>query len=176
MKKLLFGLIAIIGVTFTSNAQIKTKDDARLASAKTFVSFKKQLTEAYLKSTDYSSFEKNLCGNWNNTKEGKYLLNEVYTYFKNKTSDEKIIASYDGIGMAKALQFQQDIYTKNPKSDGSELFGGPSDNSTTSSNPTSKVAYPCRWYQLSCHLNQIFGAEMGGILLNYGICTLLGTC
>jgi len=176
MKKLLFGLIATIMFGFMGNAQIKTKDDARIAVAKTFLSFKKQLSEAYVNSNDFSSFEKNICGNWNNTIEGRNLLNEAYTYFKNKTSDEKIIASYDGIGIAKALKFQQDIYTKNPKSDGSELFGGPGDNTLSYYNPSSKVAYPCKWYQLRCHLNQIFGEELGGTFLNFGVCLLLGGC
>lgn len=175
MKKMLFGLIATVMLSVSGNAQIETKEDARLAAAKSFVLFKNQLSEAFNKSKDYASFEKNVCGEWRNTNEGKYLLNEAFNHLSNKTTDEKIIATYDGIGVAKALKFQQDALTKNPKSSGSELFGGPGDDTTGNYNPTSK-AYPCRWWQLKCHLNQIFGDELGGIILDGIICLALKIC
>ena len=166
MKKMLFGLIATVMLSVSGNAQIETREDARIAAAKTFTSFKNQLSQAFNNSTDYSSFEKNVCGKWQNTTEGRNLLNEAFNYLKNKTSDEKIVATYDGIGIAKALKFQQDVLAKNPKSTGSELFGGPGDASTGNYNPTGRDGYPCRWWQLSCHLEQIFGSEGGQIISN----------
>lgn len=172
---MLFGLIATVMLSVSGNAQIETKEDARLATAQTFILFKNQLSEVFNKSKDFASFEKNVCGEWRNTNEGKYLLNEAFNHLKNKTPDEKITASYDGIGVAKALKFQQDALTKNPKSSGSELFGGPGDDTTGNYNPTSK-AYPCRWWQLKCHLNQIFGDELGGIILDGIICLALKIC
>ncbi len=172
MKKMFFGLIATIMMSVSGNAQIETKEDARLAAAKTFVLFKNQLSEAFNKSKDYSSFEKNVCGEWRNTNEGKYLLNEAFNHLKNKTSDEKIIGTYDGIGLAKAFKFQQDALSKNPKSSGSELFGGPGDDTIGKYNPMSK-GYPCRWWQLKCHLNEIFGDEVGGQILTAGLNLLL---
>jgi len=173
---MLFGLIATVMLSVSGNAQIETKEDARLVSAKTFVLFKNQLSEAFNKSKDYASFEKNVCGEWRNTNDGKYLLNEAFNHLKNQTSDEKIITSYDGIGIAKALKFQQDVLTKNPKSSGSELFGGPGDYTAGNYNPIEKGAYPCRWWQIKCHLNEIFGNEVGGIILNSLICLLLKIC
>lgn len=175
MKKMLFGLIATVLLSVNGNAQIKTKEDARLASAKTFVSFKNQLSEAFNKSKDYASFEKNVCGEWSNTSDGKFLLSEAYNHLKNKTSDDKLISSYDGIGIAKALKFQQDVLIKNEKSTGSELFGGPGDETTGNYNPTSK-GYPCRWWQIKCHFQQIFGDALGETLLNSLICILLKIC
>jgi len=168
MKKMLFGLIATVMLSVSGNAQIKTKEDARLAAVKTFVLFKNQLSEAFNKSKDYYSFEKNVCGEWQNTNEGKFLLNEAFTHLKNKTSDEKLISTYDGFGIAKALKFQQDLLSNNPKSSGSELFGGPGDDTTGNYNPTGRL-YPCRWWQIGCHLNQIFGEEAGGAILSAGI-------
>ena len=175
MKKMIFGLIATIMMSVNGNAQIETKEDARLTASKTFVSFKNQLSEAFNKSKDYASFEKNVCGSWQNTSDGKFLLNEAYNHLKNKTSDDTILSSYNGIGIAKALKFQQDILTKNPKSSGSELFGGPGDDTTGNYNPMSK-GYPCRWWQLKCHLDQIFGDTLGDIILNSLICILLKIC
>ncbi len=144
----------------SGNAQEISKEVARVYAAKTFVSFKNQLSDAFSKSNDYSSFEKIVCGNWKNTTDGKYLLNEAYNHLKSKTSDERLVSNYDGIGIAKALKFQKEVLSKNPKSDGSELFGGPGDGTTGNYNPQSK-SYPCKWWQLSCHLDQIFGDGMG---------------
>lgn len=166
MKKMLFGLIATVMLSVSGNAQIESKEESRIAAAKTFVSFKNQLLQAFNNSTDYSSFEKNVCGKWQNTTVGRNLLNEAYISLKNKTSDKIIIETYNGITIAKALKFQTDTLEKNPKSNGSELFGGPGDGTTGNYNPTSRDGYPCRWWQLSCHLNQIFGDEGGEILMN----------
>lgn len=176
MKKMLLGLIATVIFSVCGNAQIKTKEDARLAAAKTFVSFKNQLSQAFNNSSDYTSFEKNVCGKWQNTIDGRYLLNEAYNHLKNKTSDEKIIESYDGIGIAKALKFQQDVLTKNPKSTGSELFGGPGDGTTVNYNPVGREAYPCRWWQIKCHFQQLLGDELGETVLNGLICFILKIC
>lgn len=176
MKKMVFGLIATVMLSVSGNAQIETKEDARLSAAKTFVSFKNQLSEAFSSSKDYSSFEKIVCGNWRNTSDGKYLLNEAYNHLKNKTSDDKLILSYDGVGITKALKFQKDLLVKNPKSSGSELFGGPGDDTTGNYNPIGKAAYPCRWWQLACHFNQIFGDELGGAILDALICMILKIC
>lgn len=176
MKKMLFGLIATVMLSVSGNAQIETKEEARLVAAKTFVSFKNQLAEAFNKSNDYASFEKTVCGNWRNTPDGKSLLNEAYNHLKNKTSDDKLISTYDGIGIAKALKFQQDALANNPKSTGSELFGGPGDGSTGNYNPIGKEPYPCRWWQLSCHFQQIFGDELGETIFNGLICLLLKIC
>jgi hypothetical protein len=169
MKKMLFGLIATVMLSVSGNAQIETKEDARIAAAKTFISFKNQLSQAFNNSTDYSSFEKNVCGKWQNTTEGRNLLNETYNYLRNKTSDEKIVATYDGVAIAKALKFQKDTLEKNPKSTGSELFGGPGDGTNGNYNPIAREPYPCRWWQLSCHLGQIFGAEAAATIVSSGI-------
>lgn len=166
---MLFGLIATVLLSFSGNAQIKTKEDARLAAAKTFVSFKNQLSQAFNISKDYYSFEKNVCGKWQNTNEGKYLLSEAYNHLKNKTSDDKLISSYDGVGIAKALKFQQDVLSKNPNSTGSELFGGPGDDTAGEYNPNRKAPYPCRWWQIKCHLGQLFGEEAGALIISEGI-------
>lgn len=164
MKKILFGLIATVFFGLSGNAQVKSKEDARLVAAKTFISFKNQLSDAYYSSKDYTSFEKLVCGKWVNTQEGRYLLSEAYNHLRNKTTDEKLLASYDGIGITKALKFQQDILTKNPKSDGSELFGGKGDGTTGNYNPTSKE-YPCKWWQIKCHLAQLFGDEAASAII-----------
>ncbi|SEQ13778.1 hypothetical protein [Flavobacterium urocaniciphilum] len=169
MKKMLFGFIATVLLSVNVNAQIETKEDARITAAKAFISFKNQLSQAFNNTTDFAAFEKTLCGKWQNTTEGRNLLNDAYNHLKNKSTDNKIIETYDGISFAKALKFQQDALTKNPKSTGSELFGGPGDATTGNYNPVGREAYPCRWWQLNCHLQQIFGPEAGTALLNAAI-------
>ena len=166
---MLLGLVATVMCITIGHAQFKTKEDARLGAAKTFVSFKNQLSQAFNNSKDYSSFEKNVCGNWQNTIEGRFLLNEAYNHLKNKTSDDRLITTYDGIGIAKALKLQQELLAKNPNSTGSELFGGPGDTSIGNYNPVGKAAYPCRWWQINCHLSQLFGEEAAGEIISIGI-------
>lgn len=174
MKKLLFGLIATVMFAFTGNAQEMTKEEARVLAAKSFVSFKNQLTDAYKNSTTYSSFEKNVCGSWTNTDLGRSLLNEVYNNFKGNISNDKIISTYDGISITKALNFQQELLIKNPKSDGSELFGGPGDGSKVSYNASG--SYPCKWYQIRCHLTQLVGEQFADAIIQAALCALLGIC
>lgn len=43
----------------------------------------------------------------------------------------------------------------------------------TIENSTIKGNYPCKWYQLSCHLEQIFGTEAGQVLLNAIVVALI---
>lgn len=166
---MLFGLIATVMLSVSGNAQTITKEEARIAAANTFISFKNQLSQAYNNSSDYSSFEKNVCGKWQNTANGKFLLNEAYNCLKNKTNDDNIIKNYNGIGIANALKFQHDALEKNPKSTGSELFGGPGDGTTGNYNPLAREPYPCRWWQLNCHLNQIFGEEIAEVITETAI-------
>jgi len=44
---------------------------------------------------------------------------------------------------------------------------------STLENSTLKGDYPCKWYQLSCHLEQIFGPEAGQVLLNALVVALI---
>lgn len=173
MKKLLFGLIATVFFGFSGNAQDLNKEEARVLVAKSFVKIKNQLNEPFLKSNDYSSFEKLICGTWRNTTEGRALLNDIYTNLVSRTSDEKIISSYNGVSFANALKFQINALEKNPKSTGTELFGGLGNESTGNFNPYLK-GYPCKWWQLLCHLEQIFGPAAAGAILDIGIKVLSG--
>ncbi|WP_442787916.1 hypothetical protein [Flavobacterium suncheonense] len=174
MKKLIFSLIATSFFVLTGNAQKMTNEEARVTASKLMIQFKNQLQPAYNTSKNFDEFEKTICGSWlpNISHEGNTLLKESYDFLSNKTTDETILKTYNGKGIIQVIKFQQDVLAKNPKSTGTEVFGGPGDGSTGDYNPYSQTlkSAPCRWWQLACWIDQIFGtgtaATVVPILIN----------
>jgi len=176
MKKFMICMITSIFVGFGAQAQktIATKEDARLALAKGFVSFRNSLRPPFKETKDYKRFKNTICGPWTPTVpvEGDNLLKAAYESLSSGITDDEIIKSYSGKEMAAAALFQNEVFKKNPKSDGSELFGG----TTGSFNPYAakqSADSPCRWYQLKCWLQQIFGEREGELIVGTIVVILL---
>jgi len=168
MKKLVFGLIAMVLFSFVGNAQDFTKEEARVNAAKVLINFKSTLVADFNKSRTFEDFIKNVTGPYNPTTipaEGKDLLRVTYDYLSRRTSDKEILTTYSGKEIANAFRFLKN----NPEKDESQLFGfvvngktnlggkgGPSVNFEIF-----ESEYPCKWYQIRCHLQQIFGEKAG---------------
>ena len=160
MKKLLFGLIATVLFSVIGNAQRMTQEDVRLLLAKQMVSFTDAMKPAYQQAKDFKEFETIVCGDWlsKTTKEGHALLNASYSYISKNTTDAQILNSYSGKEMAAVVLLHNENLKKGIKSDGSEIFGG----TTGDFNPyASTVTGRCRWYQLACWFDEIFGPVAG---------------
>lgn len=150
MKKLLFSLVAIVLISFNGNAQKPTKEEARVYAAKVLINFKNTLEPVYAKSTSLDNFIKNATQGYPTSPmptQGKKLLEVTYNYLANKTSDANIIATYSGKEVAEAFKYLKD----NPEKLQSEVFG------FKATNEASSEPYPCRWWQLRCHLVEIVG-------------------
>ena len=106
------------------------------------ISFKESLSPYYSNSTSYENFIDLLEVDEQATSQlGNNLLMLAWDCLSNGYSNQYIYDHYTGKYMADVASYLID----NPNSDGSELF------STTSSGGS----YPCKWYQLGCHINQL---------------------
>ncbi|WP_338375696.1 hypothetical protein [uncultured Flavobacterium sp.] len=178
MKKLIFGLIAVVIFGMNANAQEPSKEEARTYAAKVMVEFKNALEPSYNDSRSFEEFIKNSTGPYSPqgimTKEGINMLKVAYNYLSNKTSNDKIIESYDGTEVALAFKYLLD----NSSKDEGELFGisisntkntggkgGPSVDFDKILNDSNNN-FRCCFFCLKCHLTTVFGEEGGTAVLN----------
>ncbi|WP_457565064.1 hypothetical protein [Caminibacter sp.] len=116
---------------------------------------------------DYESFRIKLVGKTDIPSEGELLLKKAYYYLSNKISKEQILKEYKGIEIALALDYIR-LAQSNPKLSSLPAYGlfgnNPIDITYIDGNTAAK--YPCRWYQLGCHLKQIFGEDFGNEILH----------
>ena len=174
MKKLVFGLIATVMFGFIGSAQKATKESVRYSLSEGMVSIVEALKPAYIIGSTFETFEKMVIGNSKNTEQGKSLLKKVFEYVSKGITKDQILKNYSGSEMAAACLYVNDIYKNNPKSDGRELFGGTTgDFNPIKGDVLGKVSpSPCRWWQISCWLNEIFGST-GGATINAAIIAFL---
>lgn len=167
MKNLLFSLMAFVLIGFNANAQKITKEEARVYAAKVLINFKGTLQEEFANSKNFDEFVKNATGQYTTTNtpapQGKALLQVTYNYMKAGTSNADIIKGYSGKEVAAVYKFTQD----NPNSLESQVFGF-----KQSSEPTQEP-YPCRWWQVRCHLVQIVGETAADIIITAVIALVL---
>jgi hypothetical protein len=174
MKKLLFGLIATVLFSATGNAQKVTQESVRLQLANAMVSFTNAMKPAYSQAKNFDDFEKIVCGDWSstNSKEGHALLQASYNLIAKKTTDAEIVRSYSGKEMAAVALLHNENLKNNINSSGIEVFGG----TTGDFNPyTTNVEGRCRWYQIACWFEEIFGPVAGPKILNFLIETGLNS-
>lgn len=155
MKKLLFGVIATVLFSFIGNAQNITKEEARYKLAEGMSSFVDGVKPAYKSGQTYASFEKTILGSWRNTTEGTALLRKAYDYALKGTTKDEILKLYSGVEMANALALYDKLKTKNPRTDGIEIFGGTTGDYNSFANTSTQLAAKCAWYQLGCHLQAL---------------------
>jgi hypothetical protein len=163
MKNLLLGLIATVLFSTSGNAQKLTQEDVRLLLAEQMVSFTNSLKPAYGQAKDFNEFERIVCGDWlsKTTKEGHALLNASYNLIAKKATDTQILKSYQGKEMGAVVLLHNENLKTNQHSDGSEIFGG----TTGDFNPYNTVLR-CRWYQIACWFDEIFGPQAGPKILS----------
>ena len=174
MKKLLFGLIATVIFGFVGNAQRATKESVRVSLSEGMVSIVQALKPAYKSGITFETFEKTVVGNSLNTKQGRKLLVKVYEYESKGTSRDQILKEYSGSEMAEACLFINDVYKNNPKSDGRELFGGTTGDFNPYPATIQGKSGPCRWWQLGCWANQIFGDAGGAAIMGAIVDFIIG--
>lgn len=171
MKKLLFGLIATVLFSATGNAQKVTQESVRLQLSKAMVSFTDAMRPAYSQSKNFEDFEKIICGDWSstNSREGHELLQATYNLIANNTTNEEIVKSYSGKEMAEVVLLHNENLKKDKNSSGIEIFGG----TTGDFNPyTTNIEGRCRWYQIACWFDEIFGPTWGPKALTFAMETL----
>lgn len=182
--------MAIILVSISMSAQDISHEEARTYAAQVLVNFKNTLEPYFESSDDFESFVKHATDPYNPTpmpKEGEELLRVTYEFFLNRTSDKEIISSYSGKEVAKAFKFLKD----NPKYNESRLFGLNIDTRTGMMKSSGKggpnadyemislnfedfsLVYPCRWWQVRCHLAEIVGDDAADIIITALITILL---
>lgn len=181
--------MAIILVSISMSAQDISHEEARTYAAQVLVNFKSTLEPYFERSENFEDLVKQITGPYDPTpmpKEGEELLRVTYEFFLNRTSDKEIISSYSGREIAMAFKFLKD----NPKYDESRLFGlnmrtgmmessgrgGPSADyeMITSNFEDFSLVYPCRWWQVRCHLAEIVGDDAADKLINAIIQAIAG--
>lgn len=168
MKKLIKGLTLGL-VMLGSFAFGQTAEDARVSFAKEIVVMRANTKDAYTTSKSYDEFKVRLLNSTQvNTQEGEKLLSVLYNYHKSNTDDKKIIESYGGVEVANAFARLQIINKETgSQNDGQILF--------STGTITAKAAdggYPCKWYQVRCHLVELFGEKAADAIIDIGIMVL----
>jgi hypothetical protein len=177
MKKLIFGLVAVVFFGVGAKAQQVSKEETRIYAAKIMVEFKSALVPAFNNSKSFEEFIKNSTGPYNPqgrmTTEGYNLLKVAYNYLSSKTNNEKIIASYDGKEIALAFKYLQ-VNTIIDEGNlfgislnGTKNIGGKGGPSMSYENLLlNNETEGCKWWQLRCHLQSIFGDDGGDLILD----------
>jgi|SRR5690554_3306105 len=178
MKKVIFGLIAIVFMSVNANAQEISKEEARVYAAKTVINFKNSLKSTFDNSRDFEDFIRNSTGPYNPTtipNEGRELLRVAYDFLSENKSDNAIISTYSGKEIANAFAFLQ----KNPTYEESQLFGfktgemkssgkgGPNADFELALSFEDDSMGGCRWWQIRCHFQEVLGPELGDKLLTF---------
>ncbi|MFC7357267.1 hypothetical protein ACFQO1_06185 [Jejudonia soesokkakensis] len=193
MKKLkLITLIILLCIGFQVTAQNKTsssnwtKEEVKQELIDGFAQFVESVRPFYAKGDTYSQFlNKVFYGNNTNITKpipilppaGDGMLHKAYEYLSKGYNQIEIVKLGDYETMGNAVLFYNEEQKKAGKNANrtdleAKLFGG---NSTVlESNPLLAERGRCRWWQLSCHLSEIFGDD-GGATITNGIIQLILT-
>lgn len=174
MKNFILTFIAFL--MLSGNAFGQTKNvESDLREGK--VSFVTSLGEYYEVGMTYMSFKTKVIGksNLSNiTKEGDALLNESFDLLKSNANTKTIYqSSFKKFGEAIILATKLD--PKNHELGFIQVFGSEKYFSSNSYEVHSldqvdcaitDLAVKCRWWQLKCHLQEIFGEDGGNTIIN----------
>jgi hypothetical protein len=141
-----------------------TRDETRLKLATVMAETKDNLSIVYSSGMTYETFRSKVLGRSGAavTQEGEALLTKAYNYLKAGTSNNQIINSDSGIEMGQAL-----IKADKLGNDGSGLFSTPGSSDipkldinfqTHQHEAKGSSLAGCKWYQLGCWIDEIFGA------------------
>ncbi|WP_452226640.1 hypothetical protein [Lacinutrix cladophorae] len=170
-------LTLILLISFSVKAQENEYSKEQIEDVKTKLrqgmnTFVEKVKPFYKKGMSYTDFKNVLIGenNKNISKQGDELLSKSYLYLSKNVDSKQILNSDSGEEFAKAYLFVND-YNKTSKRQNGDLvlFGNPTGDTYPDFNST-KTAAPCKWYQLSCWMVQIFGdyaEDIIFLLLNF---------
>lgn len=163
MMVLLFGSALVFAQSMRApgNGPSDVSGEIRLKLATNTAKLKDNLANFYAVGNTYQQFRSKALGTNSAaaTAEGEALLEVVYNFLKNGVDNTEIISSYNGSEMGKAL-------VKSNGSGDAGLFA------TAANQP--KLGVPenqnqnkggCRWWQISCWIDDIFGAGTSGALV-----------
>jgi len=172
--KNLFKLVTLIAVVFgmfmfgqtkkqTSGGSTDQNNETRVQLATMVAQTKDNLSVIYNSGMSYEAFRSKVLGRSGAavTQEGEAVLNKVFNYLTAGTSNSQIINTDSGIEMMNALVKLDKLGLPN----GYALFSTVSDAPKLDTNihPQQHQAKGssidgCKWYQLACWVDEIFGA------------------
>jgi hypothetical protein len=170
-----FGQTGRVGVT-TPNGASPFDADTRYKLATMMATTRDNLSTVYASGESYESFRAKVLGRTGTcvTSEGETFLTKVYNYIKNGTSYDQIINSDSGVEMANAL-------AKGNKIGYGQLFSNTVDipklieikenqhEAKGKGGPSYHIfdmgVAGCKWWQISCWIDDIFGAGTAAILI-----------
>ncbi len=143
--------------TGNQNEEIRTKLATMMAE------MKDNLSTVYSSGTSYESFRSKALGRSGSavTQEGEALLKKSYNYLVAGTSSSQIISSYDGkeMGEAYAKLIQLGVNNEHALfSTGSDVPKLDTNFNVNQHESKGSNSSGCRWYQIGCWLDDIFGA------------------
>lgn len=152
-----------------------TEESVKTALKQGFVEFVNDVRPAYTKGDTYLNFkQKALLGTVNPGNytlppvpaEGENLLQKAYQFLAANYSSKQLLEKADYKTYGRAIMYIQN-YSKNRGNDVSDaetaLFGG-NDQLLNNNALLNGSRGACRWWQLHCHINQIFGAVGSQVL------------
>lgn len=154
-------LTLLMTLNYSLNAQsTKDRDYVETELRKGMASFVDGVRSIHTKGMSYEEFRIKLVGNdlsKNVTKEGNDLLNKAFDYVSSGTSSKEIINSGSVKEIAAAVFFVREYNDKNRSSHGDAvLFGSVKGGDDFPENSAMSAKRNCKWYQIGCHLSNIW--------------------
>lgn len=181
LKTIAFVLFISLGLQVTAQNRTSksnwTKEEVKQELIDGFASFVESVRPFYQKGDSYAQFLEKVFFGTNNSNNkvipilppaGDGLLKKAYDYLSRGYTNSQIISIGNYEAMGNAVLFYDEEQKKIGKNaDRSEievaLFGG---NATIlESNSMLANRGRCRWYELSCHLDSIFGEGNGNTVM-----------
>ena len=168
MKKLLLGAF-IFGCTTLGFGQ--SQEEVRSALAKEMVTLVQNTKHEFSNTNSYEDFRSKLLNaDQAKTSEGEELMKKIYAFHVDQTSPEKISSNYDGQEIAKAFQKVKALEKSGVDTkEGMTIFSS----EPNTENASSESSYPCKWWQLRCHLVQVVGETAADAIIAATIVLLL---
>ena len=150
MKKLILIMLFNWGWLYSFAQSAVTESEAKAITANLMASFTEKVSFAYSKGISLERFKTNLLIKPTPFIEGNAMIERAYNYLYRSATRNQIIKEDNGKTVAAALRLLLKFQTEGIEPDGAELFGG------REAVKISVQKEGCRWYQLLCHLTQLY--------------------
>lgn len=171
--KQILSILVITLVSFSNaNAQngkpALSNQEVQTGLVETFANFVESVKPFYSKGDTYNQFKRKALLGTTDTKpslpvipkEGENMLKKAYSYLSRGFTYSQIIKDGDYKTMGKAVVYisnQAKSKNKSFENTQSIIFG----DDLLINNPFDATRKKCKWWQLACHLNDIFGDGVG---------------